>query len=284
MKVENIYDEATGTFSYIVVDEDTSQCAIIDSVLDYEAESGKVSTNSCDKIIRYVKKHKLIVQWILETHPHADHLTGSHYLKEELGGKIGIGEKIKDVLSFWVPIYHNEHDTPIDGQQFDHLFRADESFKIGNISVKVLQTPGHTPACLSYLIEDTAFVGDTLLMPHIGTARVDFPGGSADILYDSIQKLMQLPDETKIYICHDYPGDGIDAACMATVKEHKQNNKMIREGISKEQYIKTRTEKDRKMKLPKLILPSLQVNLRAGDLGKPESNNIRYLKIPLNKF
>lgn len=284
MKVKHIYDEDTGTFSYVVTDESTQKCAIIDSVMDYDQAAGAVTTTSADSIIQYVRENNLTVEWILETHAHADHLTAAQYLQQNLGGKMGIGEHIKEVLAYWVPVYNTHKDTPLDGSQFDKLFADGEEFYIGKLKVSVLHTPGHTPACLSYLIEDSAFVGDTLLMPHIGTARADFPGGSAETLYESIQKLMNLPDSTKVYICHDYPTQGNKPECMVTVKEHKMNNKMIKEGISKESYTKTRNEKDKNMAVPRLILPSIQVNLRAGFLGEPEENDIQYIKIPLNLF
>lgn len=284
MKIIDFYHQDTGTFSYIVIDETTNHCAILDSVMDYDPVPGRATTESADKIIEFVRQHQLKVEWILETHAHADHLTAAKYLKEKLGGKFGIGAHITDVLNHWVPIYNTFKDTPQDGSQFEHLFKEGDTFHIGKLEVRVLHTPGHTPACLSYLIEDCAFVGDTLLMPHIGTARVDFPGGSASTLYDSIQKLMSLPDETKIYICHDYESDGHKPANMATVKEHKDTNKMIHQGVSKDEYAKMRNTKDAGMSLPRLLLPSIQVNLRAGSLGDAEDNDIQYIKIPINQF
>jgi len=284
MKIQHFFDNDTATFTYIVSDEATSKCAIIDSVLDYDMHSGKTSTISADKVIDYVKENSLSVEWILETHAHADHLTGSHYLRERLGGKIAIGEHIKDVLDFWVPLFNTTNDTPLDGSQFDHLFKDGEVFTIGKIEVKVLHTAGHTPACVSYLMEDVVFVGDTIFMPYVGTARTDFPGGSAKTLYNSIQKILALPANTKIYTCHDYPAQGQKEAYLSTVAEQKVKNTMVHEGVSEQEYVAARNAKDKGKAVPRLLLPSIQVNLRAGELGKPESNGIQYIKIPLNKL
>jgi len=205
MHIQHFFDQETATFTYIVSDAATKYCAIIDSVLNYDMSEGKTRTQSADEIISYVRNNQLIVAWILETHVHADHLSAASYLKETLGGKIAIGEHIRQVLDYWVPIFDTGNDTPLDGSQFDHLFVENEIFYIGNLPVKVMATPGHTPACVSYYIEDVIFVGDTIFMPYIGTARADFPGGSAEQLYDSIQKILALPKDTKIFTCHDYP-------------------------------------------------------------------------------
>lgn len=284
MHIHHFFDPNTSTFTYVVSDPATQKCAIIDPVLDYDMSAGKTSTSSADPVIAYVKEQKLEVEWILETHAHADHLTGSHYLKEELGGKIGIGEHIKEVLTFWVPMFNTEADTPLDGSQFDHLFKDGEIFKIGSLEVKVMHTPGHTPACLTYLIADAAFVGDTIFMPYVGTARTDFPGGSAQTLYQSIQKLLALPDDTKIYTCHDYPPEGEDVHYVSTVAEQKANNIMVHDGVSEAQYVAARNAKDVGKAVPRLLLPSIQVNLRAGGLGNPEDNGVQYIKIPLNRL
>lgn len=284
MKIHHFFDKDTATFTYVVSDEATNECAIIDSVLDYDMNAGKTSTVSADKVITYIKENNLNVEWILETHAHADHLTASHYLSEKLGGKIGIGEHIKDVLEFWVPLFNTAHDTRLDGSQFDHLFKDGEIFKIGTIEVKVLHTPGHTPACLTYIMGDTAFVGDTIFMPYVGTARTDFPGGSAKILYKSIQKLLALPMHTKIYTCHDYPPEGKEAGYVSTVADQKAQNSMVHSGISEAEYVAARNAKDKGKAVPRLLLPSIQVNLRAGDLGNPENNGTQYIKIPLNKL
>ncbi len=284
MQIHHFFDQDTATFTYVVSDPKTSKCAIIDSVLDYDMHAGKTTTVSADKVIAYVKEQGLSVEWILETHAHADHLTASHYLREKLGGKIAIGEHIKEVLKFWVPLFNTAHDTSLDGSQFDHLFKDGENFAIGSIEVKVMHTPGHTPACVTYLMGDAAFVGDTIFMPYVGTARTDFPGGSAQTLYQSIQKLLSLPETTKIYTCHDYPPQGESEGYVSTVADQKAKNSMVHDGVSEEEYVAARNAKDVGKAVPRLLLPSIQVNLRAGDLGKAENNGVQYIKIPLNKL
>jgi glyoxylase-like metal-dependent hydrolase (beta-lactamase superfamily II) len=284
MKIEHFFDKDTATFTYVVNDPKTSKCAIIDSVLDFDMNAGKTTTVSADKVIAYVKEQGLNVEWILETHIHADHLSASHYLKEKLGGKIGIGEHIKQVLTFWVPLFNNAHDTPLDGSQFDRLFKDGETFTLGSIDVKVMHTPGHTPACLTYLMEDAAFVGDTIFMPYVGTARTDFPGGNAKTLYHSIQKLLSLAENTRIFTCHDYPPQGQSEHYVSTVAEQKAKNSMVHDGVSEAEYVAARNAKDVGKAVPRLLLPSIQVNLRAGDLGDPENNSIKYIKIPLNRL
>ncbi|MDP3560515.1 MAG: MBL fold metallo-hydrolase [Legionellaceae bacterium] len=285
MDIQTFFDENTYTFTYIVIDKKTKKCAIIDPVLDFDFHSGKTWTASADKLIDYVKEHGLEVQWILETHAHADHLTGAHYLNQTFDAKIGIGEHIKDVLALWVPIFNIGSDTPLNGSQFGRLFKDGEHFTIGTLDVKVLHTPGHTPACVSYLINDEViFVGDTLFMPYLGTARADFPGGNAEVLYDSIQKILALPGYTQIMICHDYPQGNQKPSNVSTVKEQKKQNIMINETIGKENYIVARNLRDSDLKVPKLLLPSIQVNLRAGYLGAPEENGVQYMKIPLNQL
>ena len=285
MNIQAFFDENTSTFTYIVIDEKTKKCAIIDPVLDFDFHSGKTWTTSADKVIDYVKEYGLEVQWILETHAHADHVTGAHYLNQTFDVKIGIGEHIKDVLAWWVPIFNTGSDTLINGSQFGRLFKDQEHFSIGTLDVKVFHTPGHTPACVSYLINDEViFVGDTLFMPYLGTARADFPGGNAEVLYDSIQKILALPGYTQIMICHDYPQGNQKPSNVSTVEEQKKQNIMINETIGKEQYIAARNLRDSGLEVPKLLLPSIQVNLRAGYLGIPAENGIQYLKIPLNQF
>lgn len=284
INIKTFFDPDTATFTHVVSDPSTQKCAIIDSVLDYDQYSGRTKTKSADQVIDYINEEKLSVEWILDTHIHADHITASHYLKEKLGGKIGIGAKIKDVLALWVPIFNTSKDTSFDGSQFDHLFEDGDVFKLGNIDVKVLHTPGHTPACSSYLIEDAIFVGDTIFMPDIGTARTDFPGGSAASLYDSVKKILSLPDETRIFMCHDYPPEGRDVEWLATVKEQKEKNILIHNNISKEDYVAARNKRDEGKAVPKLLLPSIQANLRAGNFGLPEDNNTRYIKIPIDKI
>jgi glyoxylase-like metal-dependent hydrolase (beta-lactamase superfamily II) len=283
MKIQHFYDKDTATFTYVLSDEKTKKCAIIDSVLGYDISSGRTSNAPADLVIDFVKAQNLEVEWILETHAHADHLTASKYIKKNLGGKIAIGENIKEVIKFWVPIFNNENDTPLDGSQFDHLFKDGEKFSIGNLEVKVIHTPGHTPACLSYLVEDCVFVGDTIFVPRMGTARTDFPGGSAKNLYNSIQKLLALPDETKIFVGHDYPEEGKEPQFLCTVLEQKEHNILINKNISEEEYVKNRNQRDVGKAVPKLLLPSIQVNIRAGDFGD-EKNGINYIKTPINKI
>lgn len=222
MKIEPFFHEATATFTYIVTDETSNICAIIDPVLDFDLHTGRVETHSADQIINHIKANNLTVEWILETHAHADHLTAAYYLKQNLGGKIGIGEHILQVIKHWVPLFNTADNTPLDGTQFDHLFRQHEIFTIGQITVKVLYTPGHTPACVSYFMDDAVFVGDTIFMPYVGTARTDFPDGSAEALYESIQTIMALPDDTRIFTCHDYPPAGQPVKCVSTVAEQKK--------------------------------------------------------------
>jgi glyoxylase-like metal-dependent hydrolase (beta-lactamase superfamily II) len=284
INIKTFFDSDTSTFTHVVSDPNTRKCAIIDSVLDYDQYSGRTNTKSVDQVISYINEEKLSAEWILDTHIHADHITASHYLKEKLGGKIGIGAKIKDVLALWVPIFNTNKDTPLDASQFDKLFQDGEVFKLGNVDVKVLHTPGHTPACSSYLIEDAIFVGDTIFMPDIGTARTDFPGGSAASLYDSVKKILSLSDETRIFMCHDYPPEGRDVAWLATVKEQKEKNVLLHDGISKEEYVAVRNKRDEGKAVPKLLLPSIQANLRAGTFGEPEDNKVRYIKIPVDKI
>lgn len=221
------------------------------------------------------------MEWILETHVHADHLTGASYLKEKLGGRIAIGAKILNVLDYWVPVFNISDDTPIDGSQFDYLFQDEEIFTIGNLKVKVMHTPGHTPACSCYLIEDSIFSGDTIFSPKMGTARTDFPGGSAEILYDSIKRILSLPESTKIFLGHDYPETGFEPNFCVTVGEQKLNNILINDKISKENYVETRNKRDIGKAVPKLLYPSLQINLRAGKFGKTEQNGKNYIKIPI---
>lgn len=280
--VKTFFDKDTATFTHIVSDPSTKQAAIIDSVLNYDQYSGRTNTKSADLVISYINENELTVQWILDTHIHADHITASYYLREKLGGKIGIGAKIKDVLALWVPIFNTANDTKLDASQFDCLFDDQQIIKLGNIDIKVMHTPGHTPACASYLIEDSVFVGDTIFMPDIGTARTDFPGGSAAQLYESVRKLLNLPDETKIYMCHDYPPEGREVTWISTVREQKTKNILIHDNISKEEYIATRNKRDEGKPVPKLLLPSIQANLRAGTFGHAEQNGRKYIKIPVD--
>jgi glyoxylase-like metal-dependent hydrolase (beta-lactamase superfamily II) len=284
MKIQHFYDKDTATFTYVLSDDDTKKCAIIDSVMGYDIFSGKTSNAPADLVIDYVTKQNLKVEWILETHAHADHLTASNYIKEKLGGKIAIGENIKEVIKFWVPVFNTIKDTPLDGSQFDHLFKDAEKFSIGNLQVTIIFTPGHTPACASYLVEDCVFVGDTIFTPRMGTARTDFPGGSAKNLYYSIQKILSLPNETKIFVGHDYPEEGEEPQFLCTVLDQKKHNILINETVSEAQYVEIRNKRDVGKAVPKLLLPSIQVNIRAGKFGLAEGNEVKYIKIPLNKI
>lgn len=283
MNIKHFYDKDTATFTYIVSDDKTNSCAVIDSVMSYDIFSGKISYDLADQVIEYIISNKLNLEWILETHIHADHLTASQYIKNKIGGKIAIGENIKEVIKFWGPIFNIE-DLDQNGGNFDHLFKDKENFQIGNLKVEVIYTPGHTPACVSYVIGDSIFVGDTIFSPKMGTARTDFPGGSAAILYDSIYKLFSMPSDYKIYIGHDYPEEGKDPQPFYSILEQKKNNILINENISKEDYVLTRNKRDVGKAVPKLLLPSLQINMRAGKLPKAEDNDIQYIKIPLNKI
>ena len=283
--VQDFFDEATNTFSYVVSDPMTKRCAIIDSVLDYDAASATTSTTQADRIIAYVKAQTLDVEWILETHVHADHLTAAQYLKQELGGKIAISQKIAVVQQTFAAIYNLDLKQVNANQPFDHLFEDGEHFKIGELDVYNIATPGHTPACLSYVVEDAVFVGDTLFMPDYGTARCDFPKGSAPVLYDSVQKLFELPEDTRIFLCHDYlPESRHEYQCETTIQMQKQHNIHVHSGVSKTDFVEMRQQRDAGLSMPKLILPSIQINMKGGQFPTPEQNGVSYLKLPLNYF
>jgi len=275
MKIQDFFDTATNTVSYVVID-DSKQCAIIDSVLDFDYASGRTNTANADNIIQYIEMKGLTVEWILETHVHADHLSAAPYLQERLGGDIAIGAHIQTVQETFGKIFNEGTEFERDGSQFDRLFRDGDEFMIGELRARVMHTPGHTPACLTYLIEDAAFVGDTMFMPDFGTARCDFPGGSAEDLYDSIQKILALPEDTRIFVGHDYAPNGRDFAWETTVGEQKAKNIQIA-NRSKEEYVKMREARDAQLGMPQLILPSIQVNMRAGAV--PE-----VIKIPVDKL
>lgn len=283
--VKAFFDNDSHTFSYVVTDPETLHCAIIDSVLDYDAASATTSTTHADEIIAYIRHHVLQVQWILETHVHADHLTASQYLKSQLGGKIAMSEKIAVVQETFSAIYHLDIKYFNSQQIFDHLFKDNESFKIGQLEAYNIPTPGHTPACLSYVIGDAVFIGDTLFMPDYGTARCDFPKGSADQLFDSIQKLYQLPEQTRVFLCHDYKPEGRDEyICETSIQAQKQSNIHLNANTRKQEFVRKRQERDATLSMPKLILPAIQINMDAGRFPEPEANGIRYLKLPLNYF
>ncbi len=280
--VRAFFDEATFTVTYVVSDPATSRAVVIDPVLDYEPASGRTSTTSADEVITYVRAKDLRVDWILETHVHADHLSGAPYLQEKVGGQTAIGSAVKAVQLTFKTIFNLEDLTP-DGSQFDRLFEDGDTFAIGEIEGRVIATPGHTPACVTYVIGDSAFVGDTLFMPDFGTARTDFPGGDAGKLYDSIQKTLSLPGDTRLFMCHDYKAPGRDMyAWETTVAEQRDDNIHINKSVSREQFIEMREHRDAQLRMPRLILPSIQVNIRAGRLPAAEDNRIRYLKIPLD--
>ncbi|WP_082869229.1 MBL fold metallo-hydrolase [Oleiphilus sp. HI0125] len=283
-EVVHFFDKDSNTFSYIVIDPTTKHCAIIDSVLDFNYASGRISHDSADRLIRYVQNKSLSLEWIIETHVHADHLSAAPYIKERLGGRLAIGEQILTVQDCFGKIFNEGSKFARDGSQFDYLFAMDEQYKIGNIECIALFTPGHTAACVTHVIGDAAFVGDTLFMPDSGTARCDFPGGSASVLYDSIQKIFSLPDETRLYMCHDYQPDGRELEFVSTVGERKNKNVHISTTIKKVDFVSLREQRDATLDMPRLIIPSLQVNMRAGFLLDAEDNGVRYFKVPINAF
>lgn len=281
--VKAFFDEDTYTVSYIVKDPQSNMCAIIDSVLDYDAASGRTNTQSADDIISYIKQHELKVEWIFETHVHADHLSAAPYLQQELGGKIAIGSEITTVQNVFGKIFNAGTEFERDGSQFDILFSDNEAFQIGSLEGNALHTPGHTPACMTYVIGDAAFVGDTLFMPDFGTARTDFPGGDARILYKSIHRVLSLPPETRLFMCHDYKAPGRDEyRWETTVAEERAHNIHVNDQVSEDDFVKMREERDAKLGMPKLILPSVQINMRAGQMPPAEDNGQQYIKIPIN--
>jgi glyoxylase-like metal-dependent hydrolase (beta-lactamase superfamily II) len=280
--VRAFFDPATWTLTYIVKDPSSSSCAIVDSVLDYEAASGRTKTKSADQVIAMVESENLTVEWILETHVHADHLSAAPYLHNKLGGKIGIGAHITDVQNIFGNLFNAEPEFRHDGSQFDHLFTDGDTFAIGGLTATAMHTPGHTPACMTYHIGDALFVGDTMFMPDFGTARCDFPGGDARVLYQSIQRLLALPPETRMFMCHDYMPNGREMQYETTVGEQKASNLHVHDGVSEDEFVAMRSAKDKTLSMPTLILPSVQVNMRAGELPPAEDNGVRYLKIPLD--
>jgi glyoxylase-like metal-dependent hydrolase (beta-lactamase superfamily II) len=280
--VHGIFDAATWTVTYVVYEKEGSACAIIDSVLDYDPKSGRTSTQSADQVIAFVREKNLQVQWILETHAHADHLTAAPYLKAQLGGQTAIGDHITVVQRVFKGIFNLEVSFKDDGTQFDRLLQMDETFSIGNLSAKVLYVPGHTPACVAYQMGDAVFVGDTLFMPDVGSARCDFPGGCAKTLYASVQKILSLPDNTRLFMCHDYPPDDRAVRFETTVAEQRAHNIHLHDGIDEAEFVRMRTARDATLAMPVLILPAVQINIRAGELPPREDNGVSYLKIPLN--
>ena len=280
--VHGIFDKATWTITYIVHQGIGSACAIIDSVLDYDPKSGRTTTTSAEKVVEYVKAHQLQVEWILETHAHADHVSAAPYLKKHLGGKIAIGDHITQVQKVFKGIFNLEEGFKQDGSQFDQLLASDEEFKVGELVGKVLFVPGHTPACVAYQFGDAVFVGDTMFMPDVGTARCDFPGGDARTLYASTRKILSLPAETRLFMCHDYPPTDREIAFETTVEEQRAKNIHVHDGITEAQFVEMRTKRDATLEMPFLILPAVQINIRAGELPPKEANGVSYVKIPLN--
>ncbi|MGN8086466.1 MBL fold metallo-hydrolase [Ralstonia sp. 22086] len=280
--VQPFFDPATWTVTYVVHQEARSECAIIDSVLDYDPKSGRTSTASADRVIAFVRERALRVEWILETHAHADHLSAAPYLKRHLGGRIGIGQNIRGVQAVFKQLFNLEPGFQPDGSQFDHLFEDGGTFSVGGLTGKAIHVPGHTPADMAYQFEDAVFVGDTLFMPDVGTARCDFPGGNAHELFHSIRKLLDLPGETRLFMCHDYPPEGRGPAWETTVRDERNRNIHVHDGVTEAQFVAMRQARDATLAMPTLILPSVQVNIRAGELPPPEENGVRYLKIPLN--
>ena len=276
------FDAQTWTVSYVVWDHATRHAAVIDPVLDYDFKAGNTSTASADRVLAYLADHALQVDWILETHAHADHLSGAHYLRQRVGGRIAIGENIRQVQATFKKIYNLERQFLPDGSQFDHLFKDGESFRIGEVEATALLVPGHTPADMAYCIDGAVFVGDTLFMPDVGSARADFPGGDARQLYRSMRRLLDLPAQTTIYVCHDYPPEGREPAWQTTVAQQRAANIHVHDGISEDEFVAMRTARDATLDVPTLILPSLQVNVRAGQLPPADDNGVAYLRIPLN--
>ena len=281
-EVHGLFDPATWTITYVVHDGPGTACAIVDPVLDYDAKSGRTRTGAADRVVAYVRDHGLQVAWILETHAHADHLSAAQYLKRELGGRTGIGECITQVQKVFKGIFNLGSGFRQDGSQFDHLFRDGEAFAIGGLAARVLHVPGHTPADIAYQVGDAVFVGDTLFMPDVGTARCDFPGGDARTLYASARRILSLPADTRLFMCHDYPPSGRAVAFESTVAEQREKNIHVRDGIGEAQFVEMRTRRDATLDMPVLILPSVQVNIRAGEMPPQEDNGVSYLKIPLN--
>jgi glyoxylase-like metal-dependent hydrolase (beta-lactamase superfamily II) len=279
--IRAFFDEPTNTVSYLVWDARTKAAAVIDPVLDYDHRSGKASVKSADAIIEAAKVEGLRVEWVLETHAHADHLSGAPYIKGKTGAKVGIGEHIRDVQRIFRPVF-NAGDVSGDGREFDHLFKDGERFKIGSLEAEVLYTPGHTPACVSYKIGDAVFVGDTMFMPDYGTARADFPGGDAHKLYRSIRRILDLPPQTRLFMCHDYKAPGRDRyAWETTVAEERARNVHVRDGVGEDEFVKMRQARDATLAAPNLLLPSIQINIRAGHFPPAEDNGVHYLKVPI---
>ncbi|TRO93687.1 MBL fold metallo-hydrolase [Glycocaulis profundi] len=281
--VATFWDELTGSWQYVFHDPASMKGAIVDPVWNYDPLAGALSTREADRILAYVRREGIEIEWILDTHPHADHFSAAPYLKEKLGAPIAIGERVTEVQKLWRDIY-NLPDFPCDGRQWDRLFADGDSFRVGGIEVKVMFSPGHTLASITYVAGDAAFVHDTLMMPDSGTSRADFPGGSAHALYRSLQAILSLPPETRLYVGHDYAPEGREARCMATVAEHRAGNKHLKNAVSESEYVEVRNSRDATLPLPRLMLAALQVNIRGGRLPEPESDGRSYLKVPVEYF
>ncbi len=281
-QIESFFDKVTGTVTYVVYDVPGGAAAVIDPVLDYDPKAGRTSTAGAVRVVEFVRAQGLRLEWIIETHAHADHLSASHFIQEQLGGRIAIGEHIRTVQGVFKKIFNLGDEFVEDGRQFDYLFREGERFSIGKLEAEVLFVPGHTPADMAYRVGDAVFVGDTLFMPDVGTARCDFPGGDAHALYRSIRKLLALPEHTRLFMCHDYPPAGREPAWETTVAAQRQRNIHVHDGITEEQFVAMRQARDATLEMPVLILPSIQVNIRAGAMPPPEANGVSYFKIPVN--
>ena len=281
-QINGFFDEKTNTISYIVRDPESNSCAIIDPVIDFDLSSGKLTHASSDRLIDHIQENELIVEWLIETHAHADHLSGAPYIQSKLGGKLAIGSRIKDVQTVFGEIFNAGTEFSRMGDQFDHLFEDGEKYRIGNLEATAIATPGHTPACMTHVIGDAMFVGDTIFMPDGGTARADFPGGDAQTLFSSIQTLLSYPVETRVFTCHDYGPGGRDYHWESTIGQQRQTNIHVRDEISEDQFVTMRTERDATLSMPSLIIPAIQVNMRAGHLPEAEDNGTHFLKIPIN--
>ena len=283
-KIKGFFDEETSTISYVVYDMTSKKCAVIDSVLDFDFSSGTIDYHNAEKIISFIEKMELDLEWLIETHVHADHLSASPYIQKKLGGKIGISEKISDIQNIFGKTFNAGTEFQRDGSQFDRLFKDNDEYKIGSIKCKVINTPGHTPACTAHVIGNSIFVGDTLFMPDLGSARADFPGGDARELYRSIQKILSYPDDTLIFVCHDYPPTSRKVEWVTTVGEQKKKNIHVKTSIGEDEFVKVREARDKTLNMPKLIIPSIQVNMRAGNLPPAEDSGDVFIKVPINSM
>ena len=283
-KIKGFFDKETSTISYVVYDVNSKKCAVIDSVLDFDFSSGTIDYHNAEKIISFIEKMKLDLEWLIETHVHADHLSASPYIQKKLGGKIGISEKISDIQNIFGKTFNAGTEFQRDGSQFDRLFKDNDEYKIGSIKCKVINTPGHTPACTAHVIGNSIFVGDTLFMPDLGSARADFPGGDARELYRSIQKILSYPDDTLIFVCHDYPPTSRKVEWVTTVGEQKKKNIHVKTSIGEDEFVKVREARDKTLNMPKLIIPSIQVNMRAGNLPPAEDSGDVFIKVPINSM